>query len=156
MDHPHFRIKLEGIAYGFLVPIFFVTSGVRFDLAALFADTDSLVLVPIFLVALLLARGVPAVLYRKVVGPRRAVASGLLQATALPLVVTTAMIGLSLGLLSEATAAALIAAGLLSVLLFPLIALTVLQRGTDDDASGHVAVPEAAPGRKAVSDGITG
>jgi Kef-type K+ transport system membrane component KefB len=140
MGHPGFRTKLEGIAYGFVVPVFFVTSGIMFDLQALFADAGTLVLVPIFLAALLLARGVPALLYRAAVGGRRTLAAGLLQATALPLVVTTAMIGLSLGLLDEATASALIAAGLLSVLLFPLLALTILQRESPDRI---VEVPEA-------------
>jgi Kef-type K+ transport system membrane component KefB len=148
MGHPHFRMKLEGIAYGFVVPIFFVTSGVRFDLPALFADAGSLVLVPVFLAALLLARGLPAILYRPSVGTRRSVAAGLMQATALPLVVTTAMIGLSLGLLDAATASALIAAGLLSVLLFPVLALTILQRAALVESSmvevGEPEVPTAS------------
>jgi Kef-type K+ transport system membrane component KefB len=146
MGHPHFRMKLEGIAYGFLVPVFFVTSGVRFDLAALFADARSLALVPIFLAALAIARGVPALLYRRLVGTRRSVAAGLLQSTALPLVVTTAMIGLDLGLLDEATAAALIAAGLLSVLLFPVIALTVLQRSERETVEAVTIEAAAEPG----------
>ena len=154
MGHPHFRMKLEGIAYGFLVPVFFVTSGVRFDLPALFADAGSLALVPIFLAALVIARGLPALLYQRLVGRREVAAAGLLQSTALPLVVTTAMIGLDLGLLDEATAAALIAAGLLSVLLFPVIALSFLQRPrrvtvdvmrTEAGVGSGDAVPTARP-----------
>ena len=62
--HPLFRVKLDAIGYGFLVPIFFITSGLRFDLDALRDDLSTLVLVPIFVVALLVVRGLPAVLYR--------------------------------------------------------------------------------------------
>ena len=85
--------------------------------------------VPVFLLALLLVRGVPALLYRPLVGSRRSVVAGLLQATSLTFIVAASQIGLDLGLITKATSAALIAAGLLSVLLFPLLALTVLGRG---------------------------
>jgi Kef-type K+ transport system membrane component KefB len=132
MTHPHFRTKLEGIGYGFLIPVFFVSSGLRFDLDALFASSSTLLLVPLFLVALLMTRGVPAVLYRPLVGQRRTVAAGLLQATSLPFIVTAVAIGTDLELLRPGTGAALVAAGLLSVLVFPLIALTLLRSGDVD------------------------
>ena len=128
MNHPHFRLKLEGIAFGFVVPIFFVASGIQFDAKAVFGKPSTLVLVPIFLAALLIVRGVPALLYRPLVGDRKAVAAALLQGTSLPFIVATTMIGRTLGLISGATSGALIAAGLLSVLIFPLAALTVLRR----------------------------
>ena len=78
--------------------------------------------------ALLLIRGVPALLYRPLVGNRRSVAAGLLQAISLSFIVAASQIGLELGLITKATGAALIAAGLLSVLIFPIIALTLLRR----------------------------
>lgn len=141
MDHPQFRHKLEGIAYGFVVPVFFVSSGIEFDLRSLFADAGTLLLVPMFLVGLLIVRGTPALLYRPVVGNRMTAAAGLLQATSLPLIVTTAMIGRSLGVIDEATSAALIAAGLLSVLIFPILAITALQKeaaaGREVGVGGH-------------------
>src|SRR5215204_989815 len=59
MTHPDFRRKLEAVGFGVFIPAFFVTSGVRFDLDALTSSTSNLLMVPIFLVALLLARGVP-------------------------------------------------------------------------------------------------
>ena len=129
MTHPHFRTKLEGISFGFLVPIFFVTSGLQFDVRALFKNASSILLMPIFLVALLLIRGVPALLYRRLLTERETSAAALLQATSLPFIVVGAMLGRSLGLISAASSAAVIAAGLLSVLIFPLAALTVLRRG---------------------------
>ena len=130
MTHPQFRLKLEAAGYGIFVPIFFVTSGVRFDLNALTSSASTLARVPVFLAALLIARGVPAILYRSTVGTRKTVVAGLLQATSLPFIVAATQIGMQLGKLSEANGAALIGAGILSVVLFPLLALGVLHGRT--------------------------
>jgi Kef-type K+ transport system membrane component KefB len=140
MTHPHFRLKLEGLGYGFFVPMFFISSGVQFDLRALFASASSLALVPAFLAALLLARGLPALLYRRVIDARRTAAAALLQATSLPFIVTTTSIGVALHRITRATAAALVAAGLLSVLVFPAVAIALLQRGV---ASGPATISES-------------
>ena len=128
MTHPQFRQKLEAVGFGVFIPVFFVTSGIRFDLAALISSPATILRAPVFLVALLLVRGVPALLYRPLVGSRRAIVAGLLQATSLSFIVAASQIGLELGLITKATGAALIAAGLLSVLIFPLLALTILRR----------------------------
>ena len=131
MTHPQFRAKLEAVGFGVFIPFFFVTSGMELDLNAVFGGgAASLATVPVFLLALLLVRGLPAALYRSSVGARGAVAAGLLQATSLPFLVAAADIGVELGELRPATGAALVLAGLLSVLLFPLIALTLLRGGT--------------------------
>jgi hypothetical protein len=84
------------------------------------------VLVPYFVIALLIGRGAPAAIYRRLVGTRRAVAAGLLQATSLTFIVIAAHLGTQLEVFDDATAAALVLAGLLSVVLFPSLALTVL------------------------------
>jgi Kef-type K+ transport system membrane component KefB len=126
--HPLFRVKLDAIGYGFLVPVFFITSGIRFDLDALRNDLSTLLLVPIFLLALLIARGAPACVYRNELGsPRATVAAGLLQATSLPFIVTASMIGVDIGALTPATGSAFVAAGLLSAVLFPVLSLTLLR-----------------------------
>ncbi len=134
MTHPHFCQKLEAIGFGVFIPVFFVTSGLQFDLAALFSSPSILLRVPIFLVALLLVRGVPALLYRPLVGNRRSVVAGLLQATSLSFIVAASQIGMELGLITKASGAALIAAGLLSVLIFPIMALTLLRRSEPSPA----------------------
>jgi predicted Kef-type K+ transport protein len=103
---------------------------VRFDLAALLASPATVLHVPIFLFALLVIRGLPAILYRSRIGTRRVIVAGLLQATSLSFIVTATQIGMELGLLSRANGAALIAAGVLSVVIFPLLALTVLRAQT--------------------------
>src|SRR3954452_15931323 len=128
MTHPDFRRKLEAIGFGFFIPVFFVTSGVRFDLDALTASASNLAMVPVFLAALLVARGLPALVYRRVLdGPHTAIA-GVMQATSLPFIVAATAIGMELGLISAAASAALIGAGLLSVLIFPVVGLIVLRR----------------------------
>jgi Kef-type K+ transport system membrane component KefB len=106
-----------------------VTSGVRFDLDALVAEASNLAMVPVFLAALLLVRGLPALLYRRVLDARRTAVAGILQATSLPFIVAASAIGLELGLIDAAESAALIGAGLLSVLAFPVAGLAVLRGG---------------------------
>jgi Kef-type K+ transport system membrane component KefB len=136
MTHPQFRLKLEAIGFGFLIPIFFVSSGLRFDLHALFASASTIAQVPLFLLALLVVRALPALLYRPILDGRRIAAAGLLQATSLTFIVAASQIGVELGVIGKATGAALIAAGLLSVLIFPIVALTILDR------DGHTATQE--------------
>jgi Kef-type K+ transport system membrane component KefB len=137
MTHPDFRRKLEAVGFGFFIPAFFVTSGLRFDLGALTASATSLLMVPIFLLALLAARGLPAIVYRRVLDARHTAIAGLMQATSLPFIVAATAIGRELGLIDAAGSAALIGAGLLSVVLFPLGGLLLLRRG-DDSASQTV------------------
>jgi Kef-type K+ transport system membrane component KefB len=127
MTHPDFRRKLEAMGFGFFIPVFFVTSGVRFDLDALVAKASNLAMVPVFLLALLIVRGVPALLYRRLLDGRRTLVAGILQATSLPFIVAATAIGLELGLLDAAESAALVGAGLLSVLVFPLLGVTLLR-----------------------------
>src|SRR6478735_272604 len=138
--HPHFRIKLEAIGYGFLIPVFFISSGVRLDLSGLLDSPSALLRVPLFLVALLIVRGIPALLSIRRLGVRQSVASGLLQATSLPFIVTATQIGQATGLMTPVTSAALVCAGLLSVLIFPVIALGILR-----------AVPRSTASVEAVS-----
>src|SRR3954454_10355769 len=128
MTHPEFRRKLEAVGFGFFIPAFFVTSGVRFDLDALTASASNLLMVPVFLAALLLARGVPAVVYRGALDARRTAIAGLMQATSLPFIVAATAIGRELDLIDAAASAAMSGAGLLSVLLFPLGGLLLLRR----------------------------
>jgi Kef-type K+ transport system membrane component KefB len=139
-SHPHFRTKLEAIGYGFLIPVFFVSSGVRLDLSGLLDEPSALARVPLFLLALLVVRAVPALLHLRSQGARATAAIGFLQATSLPFIVTAVQIGMVLGAVGTVTGAALICAGLLSVLLFPLIALALLRT----DRATQLAEPRNA------------
>lgn len=125
MTHPQLREKLEAVGFGIFVPIFFVATGVAYDLDAL-GEPSTLVEVPIFLAAMVAVRGLPALLYRGEVGGRKTVVAALLQATSLPFIVAATAIGIELGAIEPGTAAAFIAAGLLSVVIFPATALALL------------------------------
>ena len=126
-----FQGKLEAIGFGFLIPVFFVSTGAGLDIASLFHSTRALILVPVFLVALLVVRGVPALLYVRAVGRTRAVAAGFMQATSLTFIVVATTIGIQTGHQRPSTAAALVVAGLLSVVIYPPIALQLLKGAAD-------------------------
>jgi Kef-type K+ transport system membrane component KefB len=127
-DRPNidvFKAKLDAIGFGFLIPVFFVVTGVHFNVDALFSHASALELVPLLVVAIAIVRGGPALLYRSRLGNRPTVAVAFLQSATLTFPVVVAEIGLSLNLLNQATAAALIGAALLTVILFPAIALAL-------------------------------
>ncbi len=126
-----FQGKLEAIGFGFLIPVFFVSTGVGLDIAALFHSTRAIILVPVFLVALLVVRGLPALLYVGVVGRTRAIAAGFMQGTSLTFIVVATTIGVQTGHQRTSTAAALVVAGLLSVIIYPPVALRMLMSAAD-------------------------
>lgn len=140
LTHPEFRTKLEAIGFGVFIPIFFVSSGMNFKLAVLFSSPSTVARVPLFLALLLLVRGLPALLYRPMLGDPRTLVAALLQATSLSFIVAATQIGLDLKVISVANGAALIAAGLLSVLIFPLLALTLLRQAVPADTASMAAV----------------
>ncbi len=123
--------RLEALGFGFFIPLFFVVSGVRFDLDALL-DPVELVKVPMFLGLFLLVRGLPALLYRRDLDGNDVAALGLLQASALPLLVVIASLGVSTGQMRSDNAAGLVGAGLLSVIVFPLLALRAHRRSAPE------------------------
>jgi Kef-type K+ transport system membrane component KefB len=120
--------KLEAIGFGFFVPIFFVTTGLRYDLNALLSSPTALMLLPMFLMLFFVVRGLPAFLARRDLDFTSRIALGLVAATQLPLVVAIVEIGLRSGELSKETAASLVGAGMASVLLFPMAALWLRRR----------------------------
>ncbi|GAA2872611.1 cation:proton antiporter [Pseudonocardia halophobica] len=127
-SHPRYPVKLEAVGFGLLVPVFFVTSGLTLDLRGLVEHPAALAAVPLFLAALLVVRGLPALAFRRELDRRELLAVGLLQATSLPFLLAAAQIGEEMGLLDPATGAALVAAGLVSVLVLPALALALLPR----------------------------
>ena len=115
----------------------------RLDLTGLLHSPSALVRVPVFLLTLLVVRGLPALLGLRANGTRPTLALGLLQATSLPFIVAATQIGVVLGKITPVTAAALVSAGLLSVLIFPLFALAILRRTEPTPAAAEMKpVPE--------------
>jgi Kef-type K+ transport system membrane component KefB len=140
MTHPLFREKLAAIGFGVFIPVFFVWSGLTLDVRALVDDPSRLALVPLFLAALGIVRGLPAIALRGVIERREIPAAGWLQATSLPFIVSGTRIAVEIGALDPATAAALVVAGVLSVLLFPALALRSLA-GRPVDAARSTSEP---------------
>lgn len=136
--------RIEALGFGFFIPLFFVISGVRFDLEALF-DPVELVKVPLFLLLFLVVRGLPALLYRRDLPRHDVVALALLQSAALPLLVVITQIGMATGQMRPDNAAGLVGAGLVSVIVFPLVAMSIKARG--DERAAAEAVPVAAATR---------
>ena len=137
--------RLNALGFGFLIPVFFVVSGMRFDVDALVSNSSVLARVPLFLVLFLVVRGLPAlVIYRKVLSASARAALAFLQSTALPLVVVITEIGLATDNMKPENATALVGAAMLSVLFYPLIGFAFAARAADDPALATDAADEEA------------
>jgi Kef-type K+ transport system membrane component KefB len=137
--------KLDTIGYGFFIPLFFVSSGMGLDIRSI-AEAPFRLLA--FFVLMLVIRGVPALfLYRRDLPAIERVEMMLLTATSLPLLVALAEIGLRNGTMLRENAAALVGAGMLSVLVFPMVAVMIERRrraGEDPAAAAPAGVPPRA------------
>jgi Kef-type K+ transport system membrane component KefB len=135
--------KLTAVGYGFLIPFFFVTSGMNFDLDSLLSSAGAMLKVPLFLGMFLLVRGTPALLlYRGVLAARERIPLALFSATALPLVVAITTLATEQGDMRSSTAAALVGAAILSTLIFPFVGLALRRRGRGEaGADGGLPAP---------------
>jgi Kef-type K+ transport system membrane component KefB len=121
MDIVALEHKFDAVGYGIFIPIFFISSGMSLDLKSISQDPLRLIL---FFVMLLVVRGLPSLLvYRRALPTRQRVEMTFITATTLPLLIALAEIGKQDGVMLPATAAALVGAGVLSVLVFPLVAV---------------------------------
>jgi Kef-type K+ transport system membrane component KefB len=118
------RMRLEGIGFGFLIPIYFVVTGLNFDLDSLLTGTG-LALAALFLGLLVLVRGTPSLLWLRELGTRQTLGLALFGATGLPLIVAIVGIGMDRGAITADVGTSLIGAGMISVLVFPLLAIRV-------------------------------
>jgi Kef-type K+ transport system membrane component KefB len=141
-SHEVLQGKLEAIGFGFLIPVFFVSTGAGLDVDALFRSSRAIILVPVFLGALLVVRGLPALLYARTVGRAHALAAGFMQATSLTFIVVATIIGVETNHLRPSTGTALVVAGLLSVVIYPPIALQLMKNAVGSQAA---APPAPAP-----------
>lgn len=130
--------KLNVVGFGIFIPVFFVAVGIGYDLGSL-GEFSTLAAIPIFVAALLAVRGLPALLYRRSLTGREVLVAALLQATSLPFIVAATAIGISVAAIRPSTAAALIAAGLVTVILFPAIALSLLGGGRGPRAKRSIS-----------------
>jgi len=126
MDTESLEHKFDAVGYGLFIPIFFISSGMSLDLKSISEDPLRLL---VFLVLLVVVRGLPSLLvYRRALAPVQRVEMTFITATSLPLLIALATIGEQDGVMLPATAASMIGAGVLSVLVFPLIAVSLHRR----------------------------
>jgi Kef-type K+ transport system membrane component KefB len=138
-----FDSKLNAVGYGFLIPFFFVTSGMAFNVDELFGDPVALLKLPLFVGLFLVVRGIPALLlYRGILGLRDRAALAVFCATELPLVVAITTLAQNAGDMRPSTASALVGAAIISTLVFPLLGLR-LRRDRPQEPSDPA---ESTPG----------
>jgi Kef-type K+ transport system membrane component KefB len=155
LTHQEFRTKLQAVGFGALIPFFFVATGMSLDVRSFVTDPATLARVPVFLAAILIARGLPALLYRPLLASRREVViAGLLQATNLSIPVVGGSIGVGLGLIRPENYVALVAAGLVSVVAFPLIA-SALTGHNESEPEPRLRGPKARPANDAITAATT-
>jgi Kef-type K+ transport system membrane component KefB len=123
-----FREKIDAICFGFLIPFFFVWSGMTLDLDAFRHSAAAIFLIPLFLALFLFVRGLPIILYRKDLAKGEMVPFALYSGTALPLVVAITNIAVTGEGMNPEIATSMVGAGVLSVLLFPAAAQALLSR----------------------------
>ena len=142
IDTTSLEHKFDAVGYGIFIPIFFVSSGMTLDLKAISQDPLRLLL---FLLLLLVVRGLPSLLvYRRTLNVRQRVEMTFITATSLPLLIALAEIGIQDGVMLPATAAALVGAGVLSVLIYPLIAVGLHRSAPLTPADVGIPSPRSA------------
>jgi Kef-type K+ transport system membrane component KefB len=127
-DVEEVQSKIEGLGFGFLIPIFFVVTGMNFDLDALLSSPQAIVRLPVFLLLFLVIRGVPTLLYRQDLPREQLWPFALMCGTALPLVVVITSIGVATDRMTTTNASALVGAAMISVMLYPQLAVSRLRR----------------------------
>jgi len=139
--------KLTGIGYGFLIPFFFIFSGMNFDLDSLISSPSGLLKLPLFLALFFVVRGVPAMLlYRGVLDRRDRLALAFYSATGLPLVVAITTLAVAAGKMMSSTAAALVGAAILSTVIFPLVAIQLRSGRVEGDVDPAVELGRKVEG----------
>jgi Kef-type K+ transport system membrane component KefB/Trk K+ transport system NAD-binding subunit len=113
--------QLEAIGFGFFIPLFFIGVGVRFNLSALLASSSAMLLVPVLLIAAVVVKMVPGLLFRLPFTWREAFAASALLSARLSLIIAASAIGLRMGMISESVDAAVVLVAIITVTVAPLV-----------------------------------
>ncbi|MCT3608624.1 potassium transporter [Lactobacillus acidophilus] len=113
--------KLTSIGYGFFIPIFFIMTGVGLNLRSLFGKPSSLMLLPVLVIFLLIAK-LPVVLtYMRYFQKRNAFAGGFLTATTITIVLPTLQVARKLHAITSTQSDAFILAAVIVCILSPIV-----------------------------------
>ncbi len=134
------QYRLTSIGSGFLIPLFFITSGVEFDLPALLTSPASLARLILFCAGFLFIRVLPVLLYKHVLPERDLLPLALLSSTTLPLVVAVTFLGVRTGDMLPENAHALVGAAVITVAVFPPLAILLRSTSEETRADGAVAI----------------
>jgi Kef-type K+ transport system membrane component KefB len=110
----------HGIGYGFLIPVFFISVGLNFNLSMVH-QKESLEWVPLLLTIAFLVKVLPAFVFRQHFGPRQTLAAGFLLSARLSLIVAAADIGVRIGALPEFLSEAIVVVAVTTCLLSPIL-----------------------------------
>lgn len=150
-DDSGLRHQLESMGYGFFIPIFFIMVGVNFNLQVLTENGSSWLLIGILLLAAILTKLVPALVFRQAFGWRESLGGGVLLSARLSLIIAAAEIGRNLGVLSEAVVVAVILVAIVTVTGAPLLFSQLLPRHTVTEPSPVVVIGACAVGLQVAS-----
>lgn len=125
------RHKLDAIGFGFFVPLFFVFVGIQFDLSAFIEEPNAWLLLPILLFGAFGIKLLSSLVFRLTFTWRETLASGMLLSARLSLIIAASSIGLGMGVISEATNAAIILIAALTAMIAPLSFNSLISDGED-------------------------
>jgi Kef-type K+ transport system membrane component KefB len=132
--------RLMSIGSGFFIPLFFITSGVEFDLPGLFTSPGSIARLILFFVGFIFIRIIPVRLYKGVLPENDLLPLALLSSSTLPLVVAVTYLGVRTGDMLPENAHAIVGAAVITVTVFPVLALLLRAKGEGEEPEGLLAI----------------
>ncbi|MHC1635260.1 MAG: cation:proton antiporter [Candidatus Methanospirareceae archaeon] len=111
--------KLYSIGYGFLIPIFFINVGIKFDPGALVRE--GIYIFPMLILIALIVKIVPSLVFLRKYSMRESVSAGVLLSSRLSLIIALAAVGMELGLIDEAISSAITLVAIITSIVCPTV-----------------------------------
>lgn len=132
--------KLTSIGYGFFIPIFFIMTGVKLNLRSLLAHPKSLILLPILVLFLFLAKAPVALVYAQKFGSRNGIAGGFLTATTITIVLPTLAVARKLNVITRLQSDVFILAAVIVCILCPILFNAIFKLKAEDRIKEKVVI----------------
>lgn len=124
--------KLSSMGYGFFIPVFFITTGVKLNLRTLLTNKEALILIPVFFIAFILSKTIVYFVFRKRFGRRYSAAATILASTTITLVLPILEVGKNLKLITTPQAGAITLAAIITCLIGPTLFNKILSKGNTE------------------------